>query len=87
MDANKFAKILLLLTIGALSACTSKSERDYMSGCVANGAPKELCECSYEKIKGMYSEDDFNKIEKGYVPADFMDKMVESTKLCVLENQ
>ena len=35
----------------------------------------------------MYSEDDFNKIEKGYVPADFMDKMVESTKLCVLENQ
>jgi len=58
-----------------------------VTGCVANGAPKELCECSYEKIKSMYSEDDFNKIEKGYVPADFMDKMVESTKLCVLENQ
>lgn len=81
-------KILMTgIVLTTLVACTSKSERDYMTGCVANGAPKELCECSYEKIKSMYSEEDFNKIEKGYVPADFMDKMVESTKLCVLENQ
>ena len=75
------------MVLFVLAGCTSKSERDYMTGCVANGAPKELCECSYDKIKGMYSEDDFNKIEKGYVPPDFMDKMVESSKLCVLENQ
>lgn len=75
------------IVISVVTGCASKSERDYMRGCVANGAPKELCECSYEKLQGMYSEEAFNKIEKGYMPADFMDKMVESTKMCVVENQ
>lgn len=88
MDENKPSKIvLLLLTMWALSACTSKTERDYMKGCAANGAPKELCECSYEKIEEMYPEEIFNNLEKGYIPADFMDKMVIASEQCVAEQK
>lgn len=87
MDKRKNLRTMLLLSIIFLSACTSKTERDYMQGCVANGAPKDLCECSFEKLEDMYSEEVFDNIHKGYIPPDFMDKMIESTKMCVAENQ
>lgn len=81
-------KILMTgIVLTTLAACTSKTERDYMKGCAANGAPKELCECSYEKIEEMYPEEIFNNIEKGYIPADFMDKMVIASEQCVAEQK
>ena len=81
-------KILMTgIVLTTLAACTSKTERDYMKGCAANGAPKELCECSYEKIEEMYSEEIFNNIEKGYIPADFMDKMLIASEQCVAEQK
>lgn len=75
--------VLTGIVLSGLAACTSKTERDYIRGCVSNGAPKELCECSYEKLEGLYSKEVFSNLEKGIVPADFMDKMVQSTQMCI----
>jgi len=82
-----FKIILMGFVLSSLLACTSKTEQDYMKGCAANGAPKELCECSYEKIEGMYPEEIFSNIEKGYIPADFMDKMIIASEQCVSEQK
>ncbi len=70
-----------------LGACASKAEREYVRGCVANGASTDLCECSYEKLQEFYPEEIFNNIEKGYLPPDIMNKMVESIQMCVTESQ
>lgn len=80
---QKCISVVLGSFVFLLAGCTSKSERDYIGGCVANGGPKEVCSCTYDKLKASYSDDVFDKIEKGYMPEDFMDKNIIAMKSCM----
>jgi hypothetical protein len=71
------------MVLFVLTGCTSKSERDYISGCRSSGASKEVCSCTYDKLQSSYDSDVFEKIEKGYMPPDFMDKTIIAMQACV----
>lgn len=74
--------IVLMLVAG----CTSKMERDYITGCVASGAPKEKCSCAFEKLENQYPGEVFERMEKtGFVPDDFMQANVIAIKSCMAE--
>lgn len=70
------------LAVVLLSGCASKSERDYMTGCVSSGASKDVCSCTYDSLKASYSEAVFEDIDKGIIPQDFMEKTAVAMKQC-----
>ncbi|MFW1944205.1 hypothetical protein ACG93R_11945 [Acinetobacter guillouiae] len=43
----------LLLTLG----CTSKSEREFISGCQSTGMERSACKCAYKKLESKYGEE------------------------------
>lgn len=72
--------VALVLLVG----CTSKMERDYITGCVSSGAPKEKCSCAYDKLEDQYPSEVFERMEKtGFVPDDFMQANVMAIKSCM----
>lgn len=82
----KFKIGLASITLLLISACTSKAEQQFVIGCVETGGREDLCECTYEKLAEVYPKETFNKIEKGYVPSDFMEKMPQAVLLCRAED-
>lgn len=69
----------------SLVGCTSKTERDYITGCIASGGPKEVCSCAYDKLEDTYAEEVFSQIEKGSVPDDFMETNIMAMKSCMAD--
>lgn len=65
-----------------ITGCTSKAERAFMMGCVAHESMKEQCECVYEELEDHYPEEVFDKMERGYVPPDFLEKVESATNSC-----
>ena len=69
---------ILILSTG----CTSKQERAFMMGCVAHESMKDQCECVYDELEDHYSDEDFERINRGDVPADFLVQMDSAAKSC-----
>ena len=40
-----------------LSACASKTERQFISGCKTGGIDGSTCSCIYDKLENKYGED------------------------------
>jgi hypothetical protein len=75
-------RLIITISVMFMAACTSKSERVFMMGCAANEAMKEPCECIYDELRDHYPDEVLEKMDKGYAPPDFLDKMAEAAKIC-----
>jgi hypothetical protein len=80
--------IAILAVVGmCCSACSSKVERDFISGCRQGGAPKSICECTFKKLKEKYSEKTLERMsEYGYAPDDFMHQVMKASEQCIAED-
>ena len=74
--------LILLSSFLVLSGCTSKQERAFMMGCVAHESMKDQCECVYDELEDHYSDEDFERMNRGDVPADFLVQMDSAAKSC-----
>lgn len=76
----------LLAVALLLTACASKSEREFVNGCKSSGADGSTCECVYEKIEDQYGADRLE--EKFYIISqtqEFQDEIVRYGMQCMKE--
>jgi hypothetical protein len=57
----------VLITVMSEQNAIESSKRNYISGCVAKGAPESRCECSFEKIIEKYGYANFKRITASQV--------------------
>lgn len=73
-----------------LIGCTSKTEKDFIRGCTADGYldNKKQCSCVYTELENRYGEKSLELMGKtNYIPDDFPEQMVQSMATCGLDTQ
>lgn len=54
----KIQTSLIVVSVALLlSACASKTERQFISGCKTGGIDGSTCSCIYDKLENKYGED------------------------------
>lgn len=66
-----------------LAACSSKGEREFMSGCTQGGSKSE-CSCVYDTLEKHYSPERMEKMSAGEmgIAPDFLDRMAQAAYQC-----
>lgn len=66
-----------------LTACSSKGEREFMSGCTQGGSTSE-CSCVYAKMEKHYTAERMEKMSAGEarIAPDFLDRMSQAAYQC-----
>ncbi|WP_276679884.1 hypothetical protein [Thalassolituus oleivorans] len=79
----------LLLAFGTiifLLGCSNESSKmkgQFIEGCIASGAPKKLCSCTYQEISNGKSDDDLMRLlysQQGQ--AELQQLMLPAAKKC-----
>lgn len=85
MQTYKFCGLIVLVSM--LGGCTSKAEKSFVAGCESNGAPAEVCSCTYAALEDEYSESEIEKEFSQMEPSPrFGAYFVEKTLQCAREN-
>ncbi|KXZ67406.1 hypothetical protein [Acinetobacter venetianus] len=71
----------------SLTACESKSKRDFNAGCQSGGTDRSTCSCVYDKLESHYSAEVMDKLGQQHVsqldlPHDFTEQMLHAAQAC-----
>lgn len=71
----------------SLTACESKSKRDFNAGCQSGGTDRSTCSCVYDKLESHYSAEVMDKLGQQHVsqldlPHDFTEQMLRAAQAC-----
>ncbi|MFW2055322.1 hypothetical protein F4U02_09360 [Acinetobacter haemolyticus] len=71
----------------SLTACESKSKRDFNAGCQSGGTDRSTCSCVYDKLEAHYSPQFMEKLGEQQVsqldlPHDFSEQMLRAAQAC-----
>lgn len=84
---ESFKKSIGLLGLSiVITACASKTERQFVAGCQSGGVDADVCHCVYDKLVDKYGEKDFeDKLYTLYQTQEFQLDMVKSSLQCMKE--
>lgn len=55
----------------------------YIKSCIASGANKSYCDCTFDEIKDLYSPNDFERLKREYDSTGRVDQgMIEAATTC-----
>lgn len=71
----------------SLTACESKSKRDFNAGCQSGGTDRSTCSCVYDKLEAHYSSQFMEQLGEQQVsqldlPQDFSEQMLRAAQAC-----
>ena len=71
----------------SVTACESKSKRDFNEGCQSGGTDRSTCSCVYDKLESHYSAEVIDKLGQQHVsqldlPHDFTEQMLRAAQAC-----
>lgn len=69
----------------ALSGCSSKEQRHFMSGCKMGGIEPSTCKCIYKKLEKKYGDDLSNQLYTMEQSASFQNQMIQAGFQCMKE--
>lgn len=86
MSLRKPVLLPMLMVVLALSACSSEFDKlrdKFVDNCVAGGAPKSSCKCTFDKLQEHYGEQGLLAIEKQSIPPpDLSDRLFAAAGQC-----
>ncbi len=75
-----------MLFMCAITACsnseTSKMRKEFVSGCLQNGASRSICSCIFDEVENNYSAEQLKQMNAGSIPAGFPEFAMKSTYKC-----
>ena len=83
----KIQTSLIVISVALLlSACASKTERQFISGCKTGGIDGSTCSCIYDKLEDKYGEDGLkNNLYTLQQTESFQRDMVNVSYQCMKE--
>lgn len=84
---TQLIRIIAAFFIAAMAtACGSGPRSAMVDGCMDQGAPKDMCTCSYDLLEGRYGEETLAKmVETGVAPPRYMESIMEAGERCLSE--
>lgn len=77
---------ILFISCSLLMGCTSKSERQFVSGCKAGGGDTAACTCIYSKLEKKFGADALeHSLHTIQQTEEFHREMISSTYQCLKE--
>ncbi|OUY07432.1 hypothetical protein [Acinetobacter populi] len=69
-----------------LSGCSSKEQRQFVSGCKMGGVEGSTCKCIYKKLEKKYGKDDLvNQLYTMEQSQSFQNDMIQAGYQCMKE--